>query len=293
VLRASDIDPSMRPVLLLLLLLSLLNATVSSQKIGIPADLLATALNHAAAHPDIDNGSSKDDLVQRLNNGDIDALYWVAKSMNDGGDRINSVLLWHQLADSSAHHILSMVALGFAYAENDKAKAVRYFVQAGEDGPHQSALYNAGRLYVELEKPDRALAYLRASVDLSKDTITAVFARPQTTAMVIKAYGALSELLRESGEFTLQQILDMFPYASIDNFPVEGSEEGLLWTSGMEKLREFVRTRDRNVFEVMRGSLTKLQSYKNLSKLQHRFLDDILKEALELYDQLSTDGADL
>ena len=52
---------------------------------------------------------------------------------------MDSVLIWNHLVDSSAQHILSTIALGFTYKDNDKGEAVRYFGQTGEDGPHQAS----------------------------------------------------------------------------------------------------------------------------------------------------------
>lgn len=75
---------------------------------------------------------------------------------------------------------------------------MRYFVQAGEDGPHQAALYDAGRLFVELKKPDRALAYLRSSANFGndgEDVDTDGDGDPKMTAMATEAYGKLSDLM--------------------------------------------------------------------------------------------------
>ena len=66
-------------------------------------------------------------LLDQLQDGNIDALYEVAGSLNrrnSEDDRVTSVQLWHALADGPSTHIPSAMALGFSYAEVDKELAV-------------------------------------------------------------------------------------------------------------------------------------------------------------------------
>mmetsp|Transcript_27885 Transcript_27885/g.59476 ORF Transcript_27885/g.59476 Transcript_27885/m.59476 type:complete len:165 (+) Transcript_27885:41-535(+) len=74
-------------------------------------------------------------LLQQLQEGNIEALYNVAQSLNSrnaGDDRVTSVQLWHALADGPAAHVPSAAALGFSYAEVDKELALQYFIQASQ-----------------------------------------------------------------------------------------------------------------------------------------------------------------
>mmetsp|Transcript_40190 Transcript_40190/g.45737 ORF Transcript_40190/g.45737 Transcript_40190/m.45737 type:complete len:275 (+) Transcript_40190:39-863(+) len=266
----------MWPILLLVAVLIL--GMVSSQKIGIPAELLAKALNHAAAS---DGTQSK--LVQNLRNGDIDSLYGVAKSMHSENDPITSVLIWHQLADSSAHHIPSMVALGFAYSEGDKPQAIKYFVQAGEDGPHQGALYNAGRLFAEIGEITQALAYIRYSANLGKDEKTAMYAASRLSETAAKAYHILSDqILKMIDELSLQQMIDIFPYSNINDIPIAGGEVDKIWKSAIESLQAFTRTGVHDQVENSIIELIKLQNLDDFSKIQKNILRSIISKSLEL-----------
>jgi hypothetical protein len=203
-------------------------------------------------------------ILQRLELGDIHSLYEVAKAMNQNNDnkddRQTSIEIWHALADAddgpnnngggAGGHILSQVALGFAYSEHDKPRAVSYFVQAGEGQgdyvPHQAALYNAGRLLAEPELEDfvKALAYLRAAYNVAES-------HPEYSTLHLTetskfAYERLSEqlvvLVKESttikgSVISIQQVADMFLYASIEDFPLVKSKEEKIWQSGMHSLQ--------------------------------------------------------
>ena len=272
--------PRTLPLLLPLLLLALNWGGARSQGIGVPAELLAKALNHAAG-PARGGGG---DLVGRLREGDVAALYEAAMGMQQdgGGDRISAVLLLHQLADSSAHHIPSMVALGFAYSEEDPDQAVRYFVQAGEDGPHQAALYNAGRLLAEQGDGGGALAYIRASANL-----TGRSASPEMTATAAGAYAALSDrLLGGIGHLTLQQMANAFPYASLDGVPREGGREDRMWRSAMGGLEAHARGEGGggDGLEEAREALIGLREFEELSELQRGLLGGILSRIGEILD---------
>ena len=111
-----------------------------TEKTQIDPELYNKAVNHARSLPSSDGQI----LIQQLMEGNIDALYNIAQSLNQHDDRLTSVKLWHALADGPASHVLSAAALGFSYYEVDKEQALKYFVQAsegnGEDsGPHQES----------------------------------------------------------------------------------------------------------------------------------------------------------
>jgi hypothetical protein len=139
----------------------------------------------------------------------VEALNEVAKSMNDPVDRLSSVLVWHALADDGSQgddyeaydeaegydyhcHIPSALALGFSYDEADMARSLHYFLMAtSKKGmPHQAGMYNAGRLYLELDDPRGALAYIRACATL--DQTHPAYANPQMSMaaqMAVKMAG--------------------------------------------------------------------------------------------------------
>jgi tetratricopeptide (TPR) repeat protein len=214
--------------------------------------------------------------IQELDEGNVHTLYEIAKEMNrndSADDTLTSMELWHALADSD--HILSQVALGFAYAENDKSRAIAYFVQAGEDGPHQASLYNAGRLLAEQEDFVKALAYLRAAYTLAESH--SKYATDHLTETSRYAYERLSEqlvaLMQESlttkgSILSIQQVADMFLYANINDFPMPASKEEKTWQAAMEALQS-------QKFEVSLIQLQKLEeqpSGQQLSQLQRALL---------------------
>ena len=268
----------MRSIQIALVLALYLVALVVGQaeNTKIPAELLAKALNHASQSDELD--AEIETTIRSLRYGDINTLYKVAKSMNKAGDGINSVLIWHKLADGDAHHILSMVSLGFTYSEEDKQQAIKYFVQAGEDGPHQSSLYNAGRLFVETNDYMRGLAYIRAAATFETNNKNA---KMQMTQTATEAYHELSRMMM-AVDMMLQDIVDVFPYASIDGFPKEGSKEDKLWVHAMQKLEEYAMTKKQPAMQMARKDLSKLQNSKGLSKFQDYLLRGVLGQTLEM-----------
>lgn len=263
----------------------------------VPAELVAKALNHVAtasyASPD-----TAESIISSIQAGNVDQLYQVAKAMNSSPSsedtKLASIQIFHALADGPSHHTLSMVQLGHTYSEADKSQALKYFVQAGEDGPHQASLYNAGRLFLEVEEPleyDRALAYIRAAATLADDKGTAMYAKPQMTDTATKAYNDLSKALISSvqaGGLTFEQMMNLFSYASIDNNPKPGSKGDKLWNGAMEKTVKFINQgkneADMSVLESVRNDLTKLLEVgkKELSALQMELIAAMLNETLRI-----------
>ena len=277
------------PLLLLPVLCLLASAVVlvsgqPANRAQIPADLLAKALNHVAKSPP--TYPNAEATIEALQGGSVEALYQVANSMNKlgGDDRLTSIQIYHALADDpSSHHIMSMVQLGFTYSESNKSDAIKYFVQAGEDGPHQAALYNAGRLFLESNDYARALGYIRAAATLAKDKNTAMYAKPQMTETAEGAYRELCKMLIGAiDNLSLQDMVDAFPYASILDFPKEGSKEDKIWHNAMTKLAAFTssKSRDANTLEGLRTELAKLLEGENkkMSELQKVLLIGIMAE---------------
>ena len=271
------------------------NANASAQ---VPAQLVAKALNYVAAR----SGASLDtaeSVVASIQSGSVDALYDVAKEMNanSGEDKLASIQIFHALADG--HHILSMVQLGHTYSVEDKQQAIKYFVQAGEDGPHQASLYNAGRLFLEIVPTDyvRSMAYLRSAANLADDKHTAMYAKPQMTETATKAYHDLSEALvssmRDGGVLTLDERINMFPYASIRDYPPPNSKGDKLWSGAMEKLVNLIHQAkmggdnagDMDTLASVRDDLARLQEVvgkNDLSALQRELIVAIMADTLRL-----------
>lgn len=181
-------------------------------------------------------------LLEELRNGSVEALYTVAQSLNKrnvGEDRITSVQLWHHLADE-ADHVPSAVALGFSYAEVDKELALKYFVQASNgdgEGPHQSSLYNAGRLLLELNEAAMALAYIRSCASVEKKYPG--YATPAQTQTCKEAYELLSNQIMTKTTPGIEDATEMFLYASINDFPEANTNEFTKWTKALEFLEMY------------------------------------------------------
>ena len=69
----------------------------AAKDVQLDEDLYNRALAHAGMLE-----SKEDGIAERLRRGEVEALYEVAKSMNDSGDKISSVLIWHALADDGS-----------------------------------------------------------------------------------------------------------------------------------------------------------------------------------------------
>ena len=222
---------------------------------GVPIDVLQKAMRYVKQHNYGDSEGNASQVLQRLESGDIHSLYKVAQAMNEMNnkdDRLASIEIWHALADvgtdggGGGGHLLSQVALGFAYSENDKATAVTYFVHAGEAGPHQAALFNAGRLLADPELEDfvKALAYLRGAYSVAETHPK--YSTAHVTEASKVAYERLSEQLMtlviestsaKGSILSIQMVADMFLYANLNDFPMDKSKEEKNWGRAMQSLQ--------------------------------------------------------
>lgn len=268
-------------VLLLLVFAQEAYAAESDDRAKIPATLLATALNHA-----VQSGLGED-LVQEVVDKKVDGLYQVAKSMFanprqnvDDNDRLTAVQIFHALADGYDKHILSMVQLGFAYAEEDKSQAIQYFVQAGEDGPHQASLYNAGRLLAEQGMFPSALWYMREAVSLHETYPEYTSEKMTETARA--GYNSLHSQLQQV-ELGLEEMVHMFPYSDMNGFPLADSQADKLWHEAMSRLESFGTTNKISDLEagVKKLSELQMQNDENMSALQTSLLRRILTIVLD------------
>jgi len=265
-------------------------ARKDEESIGVGIHVLQKAMRFVKDTNYGNGDGNTPDVLERLESGHVHTLYKVAQAMNEREnreDRLTSIEIWHALADDNSNsnngHILSQVALGFAYSEHDKASAVTYFVQAGEAGPHQAALFNAGRLLADPELEDfvKALAYLRAAYKLaethpeySTDHLT------ETSKLAYETLSAqLTGLVNESlfaskggSALSIQEVADMFLYANLNDYPLAKSREEKIWARGMQSLQA------RN-WEIAFVEFEKLQrtSREELSNLQLSLLN-VLKQ---------------
>lgn len=230
--------PSNLFLLFSFLLLGILqiSSTWAEENPQVPIDVLQKAMHYVQAHDFAGSSGSSAKVFELLKLRNVDTLYEVAKSMNtmkDENEKLASIEIWDALAEGG--HTLSQVALGFAYAEVDKWKAVTYFVAAAEGSPpHQVAMYNAGRLLADPEVGNyvKSLAYLQGAWNMGNT-------RPQysTTHMVETsklAYELLSEQLvdiveekisEEGAMISIEHIANMFDYANLDLWPPSRGKE--------------------------------------------------------------------
>ena len=234
----------------LILWLCLLAAKSSSAQTQLDPELFKQAIIHAKEISQSLGYNAGQSLVQQLQEGNIEALYTVAQSLNsrnENDDRIISVQIWHALADT-ALHVQSAVSLGFSYSEVDKELALQYFIQASrgkEDdensGPHQAALYNAGRLFLELGDAASSLAYIRACANTEKEYPE--YATEQLTQTCTVAYNTLSTQI-QSETITppgIEDAAQIFLYAALNEFPLPTTKEFKLYEKGMVYLDKYAK----------------------------------------------------
>ena len=260
-----------------------LAAESSSAQTQLDPELFTQAIIHAKEISQSLGYNAGQSLVQQLQEGNIEALYTVAQSLNsrnENDDRIISVQIWHALADGTASHVQSAVSLGFSYSEVDKELALQYFIQASrgkEDdensGPHQAALYNAGRLFLELGDAASSLAYIRACANTEKEYPE--YATEQLTQTCTVAYNTLSTQI-QSETITppgIEDAAQIFIYAAIDEFPLPTTKEFKLYEKGMgylDKYAQLVREGgDTSAVKHLKAAM------KELEQLQKKAGDDM------------------
>lgn len=270
-------------LILWLCLLKILTAESSSAQTQLDPELFTQAIIHAKEISQSLGYNAGQSLVQQLQEGNIEALYNVAQSLNGrnkNDDRIISVQIWHALADGASHHVQSAVSLGFSYSEVDKELALQYFIQASrgkEDdensGPHQAALYNAGRLFLELGDAASSLAYIRACANTEKEYPE--YATEQLTQTCTTAYNTLSTQI-QSETITppgIEDAAQMFIYSSIHEFPLPTTKEFKLYEKGMGYLDKYAKQvregGDTNGFKHLKAAM------KELEQLQKKAGDDM------------------
>lgn len=223
----------------------------SSASTQIDPELYSKAITHAKTMSINSLNDEEEKLLQQLEDGrnDVEALYKIAQSMNSrnaGDDRITSVQLWHALADGPAAHVLSAFALGFSYLEVDKKLSLQYFIQAsqgkeveGETVPHQAALFNAGRLFLELNDAASSLAYIRGCANMHNDY--PMIASPTLTQTCTEAYETLSSQIQSESISPpgIEDAAQMFLYSAMNDFPFPDTKEMTIWIHAMEYLESY------------------------------------------------------
>jgi tetratricopeptide (TPR) repeat protein len=192
-------------------------------------------------------GSTNPELIAKIKAGEAESLYYIAKHMVEhGSDRdggpppVAALPILHTLADgsSSPHrspHVKSQVVLATAYYnKGDKDKAIHYFEMAGEQGPHQAALYNAGRTHAELENWVPAIAYIRESAVLGETHPEAV--TEALTNTVIQAYVTFSEKIANA-DLSIEQAADIFMYGALQDKLSEDDDHN--WKGAVINLAAF------------------------------------------------------
>jgi tetratricopeptide (TPR) repeat protein len=192
-------------------------------------------------------GSTNPKLIAAIKAGETDSLYYIAKHMVEHGSDpppAAAFSILHTLADGSSSsssrspHVKSQVVLATAYYnKGDKVKAIHYFEMAGEQGPHQAALYNAGRTHAELENWVPAIAYIRESAVLGQTNPEAV--DETLTKTVIQAYVTFSEKIANA-DLSIEQAADIFMYGALKDKLSEDDDEN--WKVAVTNLATFNET---------------------------------------------------
>lgn len=213
--------------------------------------------------------------------GQANALFQVAKA---GSDKVSAVKLYHQLA--SHQHVGSQVQLGmYYYGQGDTTTALKFFVEAGENGPHQASLYNAGKIYAETKQWVPALAYVRACATFQSEGETP----SKTTETCVEAFDMIAKKVSEIDSLSVEETADIFMYGSLDeSFP--GETEAQYWVNAIMALQKFNQTfvatsgqsQDREQLEIVKSNLHQLwgTSATKCSKLQAYLLLEHMNDAL-------------
>jgi tetratricopeptide (TPR) repeat protein len=195
-------------------------------------------------NPIVEKATQENDI----SSSDLTSLYRISQAWyKEESRRSEALQLYHHLADTH-NHILSMSKLGHHYAQpqqgviitqQERDKAVHYFSQAGEKGPHHASLFNAGGLLAEESDWVGALAYLRAASTLA-ESHPPQYVSEATTQSALEAYAIVSERVsREQEHLTLVQVADIFIFGSLQDVPdIEASH----WKEAITSLIRFNQT---------------------------------------------------
>eukprot|EP00527_Entomoneis_sp_CCMP2396_P000654 CAMPEP_0198152430 /NCGR_PEP_ID=MMETSP1443-20131203/59827_1 /TAXON_ID=186043 /ORGANISM="Entomoneis sp., Strain CCMP2396" /LENGTH=447 /DNA_ID=CAMNT_0043818459 /DNA_START=75 /DNA_END=1418 /DNA_ORIENTATION=- len=253
---------SSRPPLLLLLLMSVVIMATSpccwaqeqqiDAQVRLPPELFNAALDYAKAK--LPQDITKDNEIMRSPS----TLYQIAKGMsNHDATRQKAVQIFHILADidkeskfqqqqHQGYAIESQVALGFYYSKqhdgnHDLDKALHYFETAGEAGPHQAALYNAGRIHAAKGQWVPAMAFIHAAATMKEqdhdESSSYYYYSDSVEETALEAFELLSQRIAQQPALSIREIADIFMYANLDNFPNSSSNNDKdsteLWTNAM------------------------------------------------------------
>ena len=178
---------------------------------------------------------TSEESAQQARDGAVPALYLIARELEAKELLQEAISVYHYLADERSH-IASHLSLGFMYYNSlhDHQKALHYFIHAGERGPNQSALYNAGRIFGENGNFVPAVAYIQVAARLA--TTHPEQANEKVTETCIAAFHAISQVIAMRG-MGIQESLDIFQYASLEGFPTAEANTVELWQKAMTLLK--------------------------------------------------------
>jgi tetratricopeptide (TPR) repeat protein len=219
--------------------------------------------------------STNPKLISKINAGDTESLYYVAKHMVEHGSDSRdppavALSILHTLADGKSQqsrsrsrsppHVKSQVVLAVAYYnKGDKEKAIHYFELAGEQGPHQAALYDAGRTHAELENWVPAIAYIRESAVFG-DIHPEVAVNEALTKTVVQAYDTFSQKIA-GAHLSIEQTADIYMYGALKN--TLSKDDDNKWKVAVTNLATFNET----VTGIEADYTALFAAYRNLRQL--------------------------
>ncbi|KAL7539969.1 hypothetical protein ACHAXR_009770, partial [Thalassiosira sp. AJA248-18] len=253
-----------------------------------------------------------------LHDGNINALYTVAQSLNSRNagddDRITSVQLWHALADLDRpitshqrwHLDIPMPRLISHWHFNTLYKQRRKIMVVVVDRTHRRHCSMQAVSFLELNNDAASsMAYIRGCANVENYNPTKYASSQQLTQTCTEAHEMISAQIllrdRESSSVSpplgMEDAAEMFPYASIKEFPLlPNTKEFGIWNRGMEYLEMYSANNYNegtdSIGEVSRGNKKKGQTYllaaqqeleqlqtrssEKMSELQNYLLDIIL-----------------
>ena len=254
----------------------------AQQETELPSDLQQVASDYAKA---------KNIPFEKKN---VTSIYQIAKGLsNHDATRQVAMQIFHILSDTY-NHLDCQVALGFYYAKEYKQQhqqesespqsnpyflqALKYFEHAGQEGPHQAALYNAGRLHASTGNWVEGLAFIQAAASMTEDEASYSDSVEETAT---EAFELLGQTIASQPQLKTRDKADIFLYANLNGFPEVGSAAAKYWSSAMQVADRIDQklTRKENakedmetcvsslisLWEAYSGELSRLQSYLVLS----------------------------